>query len=445
MDVPYPGLPEVQAAALSEYPVTTTTLENGVRVVSSDSIQPIASVGAFLDTGSRFENPGTIGISGFLEFIAFKSTKDRSSFRLVREMLKLGVNVVCSTSREHTVYAADGLSAFTPQMVHTLADVIQNPIFEQQELTAAYAEYTALCEERNAAADAQVMEAIHAAAYHNNTVGLPLNNSANVPYFDADVLSEHVRSMFTADRLVLGGVGVEHSDFVGLVEQEFGHMAKSTPVPTEKAVYTGGDVRLQQANDPMAHVAIAFETASWHDPDLVPMCVLQMMMGGGGSFSAGGPGKGMYSRLYRNVLNRHHWVESANSFNSIFNDSAIFGIHGVSGARDAGKLVDVMCNEFVNMAGKVDDVEMSRAKTQLASSVHMQLETRSLQLEDISRQLVTYGKISTPKELCDKINAVSVTDIQRVASKMMKTPVSVATYGNTSFTPRYDDISRRFG
>lgn len=28
-------------------------------------------------------------------------------------------------------------------------------------------------------------------------------------------------------------------------------------------------------------------------------CILQMLMGGGGSFSAGGPGKGMHSRLCR--------------------------------------------------------------------------------------------------------------------------------------------------
>jgi len=38
--------------------------------------------------------------------------------------------------------------------------------------------------------------------------------------------------------------------------------------------------------------------------DFVPSCVLNLMMGGGGSFSAGGPGKGMYTRLYRNILNR---------------------------------------------------------------------------------------------------------------------------------------------
>jgi len=46
------------------------------------------------------------------------------------------------------------------------------------------------------------------------------------------------------------------------------------------------------------------ESCSPNDPDFVPFCVLNMLLGGGGSFSAGGPGKGMFSRLYLNVLNR---------------------------------------------------------------------------------------------------------------------------------------------
>jgi len=32
---------------------------------------------------------------------------------------------------------------------------------------------------------------------------------------------------------------------------------------------------------------------------------LNVLMGGGESFSVGGPGKGMYSRLYTNVLNKY--------------------------------------------------------------------------------------------------------------------------------------------
>lgn len=54
----------------------------------------------------------------------------------------------------------------------------------------------------------------------------------------------------------------------------------------------------------LSHVVIGLEGCSHKDPDFVAMCVLNMMMGGGGSFSAGGPGKGMYTRLYTNVLNR---------------------------------------------------------------------------------------------------------------------------------------------
>lgn len=49
---------------------------------------------------------------------------------------------------------------------------------------------------------------------------------------------------------------------------------------------------------------IGLEGCSLHDPDFIAICVLNMMLGGGGSFSAGGPGKGMYTRLYTNVLNR---------------------------------------------------------------------------------------------------------------------------------------------
>jgi mitochondrial-processing peptidase subunit alpha len=44
------------------------------------------------------------------------------------------------------------------------------------------------------------------------------------------------------------------------------------------------------------------ETCGWKDKDIYAINVLQVMLGGGDSFSAGGPGKGIYSRLYATVL-----------------------------------------------------------------------------------------------------------------------------------------------
>lgn len=54
----------------------------------------------------------------------------------------------------------------------------------------------------------------------------------------------------------------------------------------------------------LAHFVLGLESCSHQHPDFIAFCVLNTMMGGGGSFSAGGPGKGMYTRLYTNVLNR---------------------------------------------------------------------------------------------------------------------------------------------
>lgn len=198
------------------------------------------------------------------------------------------------------------------------------------------------------------------------------------------------------------------------------------------------------SGDGLTHVALAFETANWHSPDLVAMCVLQMLMGGGGSFSAGGPGKGMYSRLYSNVLNKHDWAETATCFNSIFTDSSLFGIYGTSLPDKSSKLVDVMTRELIRMSGPVDATELRRAKNQLRSAVYMQLESRTLKLEDVGRQVMTYGKVQTPADISAQIEAVQADDIQRVAKAMLQTPLSVAAAGDLSHLPRYEQIQRAF-
>lgn len=448
LNIEFPGVPALSEGASVDTEVKQTTLDNGLRVISQDSSSPISSVGAFIDAGSRYENHTNSGISHFLELIAFKSTKNQSDFKLVRDMCKIGAKVVCSTSREHTLYVADSLREYMPQTLATLSDVIQNPKFDKAELMQAREVYAASSDARAAQADVQIMEGIHAAAYFNNSLGLPVYAPKhNLPLFDEESLSKHVATFFTPSRTVVSGVGVDHSEFVKQVASTFNSMPKGdSGLETAKASYTGGEVRMHNpgSNDPFAHVALAFETASWHDKDLVPMCVLQMMMGGGGSFSAGGPGKGMYSRLYETVLNRYNWVESATSFNAIFNDSSLFGIYGTAEAQNAGQLTEVLVDQLIKMAGKVEDQDLSRAKAQLKSAVHMQLESQGLQLEDLGRQILTYGHVKSPADICASIDTVTGADIQRVASDMLKTPVSVAAYGDLSYLPRYDTISRAF-
>ena len=58
-------------------------------------------------------------------------------------------------------------------------------------------------------------------------------------------------------------------------------------------------------------------------------------------------GKGMHSRLYRNVLNAHYWMHNCVSFSSLYNDTGILGIISSAESQFAGKSVDVMCQEML--------------------------------------------------------------------------------------------------
>lgn len=70
-------LSSAPAAALQETlvnmpPTRLTTLNHGMKVASEDSGAPTATVGLWIDAGSRYENGKNNGVAHFLEHMAFK-------------------------------------------------------------------------------------------------------------------------------------------------------------------------------------------------------------------------------------------------------------------------------------------------------------------------------------------------------------------------------------
>ena len=107
----------------------------------------------------------------------------------------------------------------------------------------------------------------------------------------------------------------------------------------------------------LAHVVIGLESCGHKDPDFIAFCVLNMMMGGGGSFSAGGPGKGMFTRLYLDVLNRYHWMYNATAYNHSYEDSGVFCIHASAHPSQMRDMVEVIVTQMVNTMHGVGEVK----------------------------------------------------------------------------------------
>jgi mitochondrial-processing peptidase subunit alpha len=194
--------------------------------------------------------------------------------------------------------------------------------------------------------------------------------------------------------------------------------------------YTGGYLALppipvpkNTLTIPLSYVQIAFECPPISSPDIFALATLQTLLGGGGSFSAGGPGKGMYSRLYTNVLNQHGWVESCVAFNHSYSDSGIFGIAATCEPGRVSGMIDVMCRQFQSLTlssgySRLQDIEVNRAKNQLKFGLLMNLESRLVELEDLGRQVQIHGKKIGVKEMCDEIDKLTVKDLVRVANQV---------------------------
>ena len=109
-----------------------------------------------------------------------------------------------------------------------------------------------------------------------------------------------------------------------------------------------------------------------------------------------------------------------------------------------GQLVAALVDEMKKMTGSISPEELSRAKNQLTSSLLMNLESRPVLFEDIGRQTLIYGARVPPEQLVSEIAAVTAADLNAIATKMLKTPPSVAVYGDTTSVPRYDLIAKQF-
>ncbi|XP_024878412.1 mitochondrial-processing peptidase subunit alpha isoform X1 [Temnothorax curvispinosus] len=465
---PIPNLPKAVYSTTKEEHQTTqiTVLPNGLKVASENRFGQFCTIGVLIDSGPRYEVAYPSGISHFLEKLAFSSTNTfDSKDKIMLALEKHGGICDCQASRDTFVYAASAERRGLDIVTQVLGDIVLRPQITEEEVQISRQTVHFELESLHTRPEQEpiLMDMIHAAAYRQNTLGLPkICPEKNIERIDRKILHTYLKHHYVPNRMVVAGVGVEHDDLVHAVTKYFVDQKpiweeqpdlilpnNANTVDMSVAQYTGGYV-LEECNVPiyagpsglpeLSHVVIGLEGCSHQDPDFVAMCVLNMMMGGGGSFSAGGPGKGMYTRLYTNVLNRYHWLYSATAYNHAYADTGLFCIHASCTPSHVKDMVEVIVREMVAMTSGISDNELARAKKQLQSMLLMNLEQRPVVFEDIGRQVLATGTRKRPEYFMQAINGISKDDINRVAQRLLKSPPCLAARGEVKAVPSMADI-----
>ncbi|KAI8070791.1 Metalloenzyme, LuxS/M16 peptidase-like protein [Gongronella butleri] len=428
-----------------------TLLPNGFTVATEEnSASQTATVGVWIDAGSRAENDKNNGSAHFLEHMSFKGTKSRTQRDLELQIENMGGHLNAYTSREQTVYYAKAFKYDVPQAVEILSDILQH---SRLDLGAIERERDVILREQEEVEkqmEEVVFDHLHATAFPQDSLGLTiLGPKENIETLKQKDLQEYIQTNYTGERMILVGAGgVDHDLLVSLAEQHFGQLpashAASSKSAVRKAIFAPKECRLPaMTNQPLplqnhAHIAVAVEGASWTSPDYFPLLVMQSIIG---SWDRSLGATGHNADGLSSAVHHHQLANSFMSFNTSYKDTGLWGIYTVS--ENTTRLDDLLrCirNEFYRLCTSVTAEEIEGAKQQLKAGLLLSLDGSTPIAEDIGRQLLTAGDRMSPKQVEKAVSQVSVDDVRRVASQYLTRDAATVAIGPVAAMSNFNTI-----
>ena len=411
--------------------VRADTLPSGLRIVTDtmESVETV-SLGVWVAAGTRHESPDVNGVSHFLEHMAFKGTERRSAQDIAEEIEAVGGHLNAHTSREYTAFYAKMLKGDAALAVDIIADIVQNAVFDPEELERERAVILQEIRQANDTPDDIVFDHFQAAAFPDQGLGRPVLGTADsVQAMPRERIRAYMRDSYAAPRIIAAAAGrIDHDRHRALVEAAFGRLPHGDVPDVPAARYGGGDYR-ESRDLEQVQLVLGFEGMPFADPDFYGASVFSTLFGGG-----------MSSRLFQEIRERRGLAYSVYSFLSAYSDAGLFAVHAGTGSAELEELVPVLCGEIGKVVRSVGEDEVTRARAQLKASILMSLESTSARCEQAARQLMVFGRPLSPAEIIRRIEAVDAATVLRAARRILASPITLAALGPVDNLPTRESL-----
>lgn len=245
---------------------------------------------------------------------------------MVSAVQAMGGQIFCSSTRESIMYQSAHFNSATPTALSLISDTVLNPAFLEEEILAQRDAAFYENRELSSKPDMILQEVLHSVAYGGKGLGNPLLCPVErIDSIDGSSLRRVMKEWYRPERMVVAGAGMHHQDLVELADKYFSslkpgptlssqtrtspqipsHLLSSSSPSVSKSLtraasflfpnsvasresrYTGGHLFLPDSNQEFNHLYVAFEGVGVHDDDIYALATMQVLLGGGGSFSAG--------------------------------------------------------------------------------------------------------------------------------------------------------------
>ncbi len=399
----------------------SSKLQNGLTVLtySMANVNSV-SINLIVNVGSRYEESTEIGISHFLEHMAFKGTRTRNAKQIAEEFDSIGGHFNAYTGYEQTVYFSKVLSENCYKALEIMADIIQNSVFAEEEIAKEYQVIIQEIAHVQDNPDELIYESFSSTAYQNQALGRSILGTAEtLAKLDRSHFKQYIDKHYNAENIYLSVAGnISHMQVVNFAEKLFSSLKSKQNNSFDKARYIGGNSSIIKDLE-QTTVLLGFESVSYFNiQQLYHTQILSLILG-----------NGMSSRLFQQIRENLGLAYSIGSYNTSYCDSGIFGIYASTSHEKLPLLTENLIGEIKKLQGDVKAEEIERAKVQLKTSIYIAQEKTAYKSEEIGKNFAVFGRMIPIEESIEYIMSTNKQNLIDVYNKTFTTKPTLSIIG----------------
>lgn len=387
--------------------VQSTVLANGVRVLSEKIPQfRSATIGIWVENGSRYETAEENGVSHFLEHIFFKGTARRDARKIAEEIEAVGGMLNAFTGRELTCYHARVLGEDLPLALDVLGDVFCHSTFPAEEIEKERTVILSEIAETEDSPDAQAHQLFDAALWPGHALSRPIcGTPETVSGMQREDFVKFIAARYRADRIVIAAAGaVEHSELVAWAETALSGLSGQTTAPDLLVPDTASGLHIHKRDLEQVQLLMGVPGLSSKDDRRFAAFVLNTAFG-----------EGMSSRLFQEVREKRGKAYSIYSFLDLTENVGSMSVYAALRAESVAEVVEIVRDEMISLRDNgLTDKELARAKSQIKGHILLSLESCSSRMRRLAVNQIHYGRVVPIDEIAARIDAVDATAIREL-------------------------------
>lgn len=396
------------------------TLANGTRLlVLPDPQMATVAVGVFVASGSRHEGPRDSGIGHAVEHMVFKGTAVRDARRINLDAERLGAEVNAHTDKDHTAYHMRGLPHHAGDFVRMLAELVVSPTFPDDELAR---EREVLLHEFTEDEDDPLSTAFKLfdkGCFGAHPVAQPvIGTRRNLQRFTRDDLKQWVGRHYTAPRTLVGIAGpVDAEALLRVVEPAFAPLPRGEAPPLEAPPWLGGLHTRRLDGCSQAHLVLGYPAAGRVADDPVPAVAAALL------------GEGMSSPLLDRLREQRALAYYTACSADVIDAAGQFVLELSTSPEQLVAALREVLAVLAEQAGRIDPVDLERARNQLAVRQLRAREQPLRRLEDAALEVFAFGRVRPPDETLQRLLAVDAAALRSGFERMLQARPALALAG----------------